>query len=116
MRCDARFLPGWEDIRRVTELLKKRKQAPLAIEPEPAVPLAIEPAVSEKAKTADAIGACGGVLESLLTRHKSKKSKADDEIPKGKGKGKPKAKAKTTPFGCSKCRYLKNGCSKCRSS
>ena len=91
---------------------RKGKPVPHAIAP--AVPLAIDPAVSEKAKTSDAIDACGGVLESLLTRHKSKKSKADDEIPKGKGK--PKAKAKTTPSGCSKCRYLKNGCSKCRSS
>jgi hypothetical protein len=101
---------------------RKRKHATTA-----PIPVANEPAVSEKDKlTTDALGACSDVLESLLTRHKAKRAKKVDAAVPGKGdaeiatvgkggdKGKKGKKSKKPPLGCSKCRYLRNGCAKCR--
>ena len=106
-------------IKKKKKTKKKRKNRATAL-----VPLANDPAVSEKDKpTTDALGACGGVLESMLARHRAKTAKKKLE-PKCKPKAAPKKVAacskKCKPkhgkkvLGCPKCRYLKNGCSNCR--
>ena len=128
-----------QEVMKKKKTKKKRKNRAIAL-----VPLANDPAVSEKDKpTTDALGACGGVLESMLARHSEKAEKKKLEA-KCKAKAAPKkvaapkatpkkvAAPKATPkkvaacskkckpkhgkkvLGCSKCRYLKNGCSDCR--
>ena len=114
---------------------KKKKIKKKATAPDS---LVSEPAISKSGKlTTDALGACSGVLESMLARHNAKKKKGDTiaacggkgkkdkgqentaKKRKGKGGGKEKAKGKGKENGKALTTGKKGekrplGCSKCR--